>query len=189
MMVSLDGFIEGPDHDLSWHNVDDEFNDFASKQMQEMGMLLFGRRTYELMRDFWPNEQPEDKANTIIRDQMDTLPKIIFSKTLPKVEETENWKNIELFQDVDAAYVQDLKQKSDKDIAVLGSNNLCVTLLEKGLLDELRIMVNPVVIGKGTRLFEGLKEKHDFKLTSTRTFHNGNILLTYAVIKANSYGK
>lgn len=85
--------------------------------------------------------------------------------------------------------MQDLKQKSDKDIAVLGSNNLCVTLLEKGLLDELRIMVNPVVIGKGTRLFEGLKEKHDFKLTSTRTFHNGNILLTYAVIKANSYGK
>lgn len=190
-MISLDGFIEGPEHDLSWHNVDDEFDAFATQQMKEMGMILFGRRTYELMENFWPHHKPTDTENKIVREQMDTVPKIVFSKTLKKVNETEDWKNITLKREVIKDEIMKLKQgsagnasKNDaggegKDIAVLGSSNLCVTLLELGLLDELRIMINPVVIGKGTPLFHGLKTKQKFQLTTTQTFKNGNILLTY----------
>lgn len=181
MMVSLDGFFEGPGHDLSWHHVDDEFNVFAAKQLAENGTILFGRRTYELMEDFWPNYKPEDKENERVRDLMDTLPKIVYSTSLTKVQETKDWKNVTLRHEVDAEEIKRLKADGEKPIAVLGSSNLCVTLLKLGLLDELRIMVNPVVIGKGTRLFEGLDTKLDLTLVNTRTFGNGNELLTYTV--------
>ncbi len=179
MMVSVDGFMEGPDHDLSWHHADREFNVFAAKQMAENGMILFGRRTYELMEDFWPKYVPEDKDNVIVRDQMDNLPKVVYSKTMKEVHETKDWKNVTLRHDVDAEEIKRWKAENGKPIAVLGSSNLCVTLLKLGLLDELRIMVNPVVIGKGTRLFEGLETKLDLKLLSTRTFGNGNVLCVY----------
>lgn len=183
MMVSVDGFFEGTDHDLSWHNVDAEFNTFAAKQMQGMGMILFGRRTYELMESFWPAFVPAqgDTDNETVRNQMDALPKIVYSRTLSSVKTSENWKNVTLRHDVDADELRRLKSGSGKPIAVLGSSNLCVTLLKLGLLDELRIMVNPVVIGKGTTLFEGLDVKKTFSLLHSRTFQNGNVLLTYAV--------
>lgn len=184
-MVSLDGFMEGPSHDLSWHNVDKEFNEFAADQMEEPCMLLFGRKTYELMRDFWPAYKPVDPENKIVREKMDTMPKIVFSKTLEKVSEDDNWKNVRLMHEVDPGEIKKLKQSGgdDKYIAVFGSNNLCVTLLELGLLDELRIMVNPVVIGKGTLLFKGIKDKLNLKLIKTRVFKNGNILLCYQPLR------
>ncbi len=181
MMVSLDGFFEGPNHDLSWHHVDDEFNAFAIKQLGETSMILFGRRTYDMMASFWPNYEPEDEENRIVRQYMDTIPKMVFSKTLDAVHETNDWKNVTLRHEVDAEEIKRLTSESGKPIAVFGSSNLCVTLLKFGLLDELRIMVNPVVIGKGTRLFEGLDAKLDLTLLSTRTFGNGNELLTYKV--------
>jgi len=182
MMVSLDGFFEGLDHDLSWHTVDDEFNTFAAEQMTEAGMLLFGRRTYELMRDFWPTYKPVDPENTIVRERMDTLPKIVFSKTLKSVEEHENWKHVMLVRAAEARELKKLKQEAGKDLVVLGSNNLCISLIEATVLDELRIMVNPVVIGRGTRLFEGLVDKLPLQLVNTRMFQNGNVLLYYQVV-------
>lgn len=182
MMVTLDGFMEGENHDLSWHNVDVEFNQFAAKQLQDdMGTLLFGRRTYELMHDYWPIAVPSDSDDEIVKNLMNTLPKVVVSHSLETVNEEENWKNVRVVKDNLKEEIKRLKEEDGKDIAVLGSNNLCVTLLELGLLDELRIMVNPVVIGKGTPLFAGIKDIHKCILTETRTFTNGNILLTYSV--------
>lgn len=180
MMVSLDGYIEGEDHDLSWHNVDEEFNDFAIPQTESVGTLLFGRRTYELMRDFWPTEEART-TDPVVANLMNTTPKIVFSHTLERVEETEYWRNIRLVKDNVVEEVKKLKSEGGKDVAVYGSNNLCITLLEEGLLDELRIMVNPIVIGKGTPLFAGIKEKVSLQLTTSRNFKNGNVLLTYSV--------
>ncbi len=178
MMASLDGYMEGPDHDLSWHNVDDEFNAFAIKQLDEAGALIFGRRTYELMAGFWPKykRKPGD-SNAVVADKMDELPKIVFSKSLDSVAWSEKWDNISLLKNVKD--IAELKKQPGKDLAVLGSNNLCVSLLRSGLLDELRIMVNPVVIGAGTPLFEGLGRKQEFKLMKTRVFNSGNVLLYY----------
>jgi dihydrofolate reductase len=179
MMVTLDGFFEGIDHDLSWHHVDGEFNVFAAKQMQEAGVLLFGRRTYELMEGFWPNYDPDDEDNTIVRDQMDMMPKIVVSRTMKTVHETKDWQNATLLQTLDPKEITKLKEQKGKPIMVLASSQLCVGLLQLGLLDELRIMVNPVVIGKGTRLFDGIDKKLDLTLQGERKFGNGNILLTY----------
>jgi len=178
MMVSLDGFFEGPGHDLSWHNVDSEFNDFADKQLDETSTLVFGGKTYKMMADFWPSDiAVKTVANTATR--MNSLHKIVFSRTLKKVE----WNNSELHNSGIAEAILNTKRKPGKDIAVLGSSNLCLTLIKENLLDEIRIMVNPVVLGHGTPLFSGLNEPLKLELTSERAFKSGNVLLTYTLHK------
>lgn len=178
MMISLDGYMEGLDHDLSWHHVDEEFNAFAAKQMQEADTILMGKNTYQLMESFWPSKAGlEDDPE--VAGLMNTTPKIVVSHSLEKVNETGHWKNIRLIKDNLSEEVEALKNTEGKDIIVLGSNNLCVTLLQENLLDEIRIMVNPVVIGDGTPLFQGIKEKVTLTLTNLRQFSNGNILLSY----------
>ncbi len=182
MMVSIDGFIEGENHDLSWHNVDQEFSIFANKQLDGAGTLLFGRKTYQLMENFWPSKAGlEGDPETAIR--MNNMPKIVFSKTLKEVKETKIWKNVTLCKSNVLEEITNLKNLKGKNIVVLGSNNLCVTLLQYNLLDEIRIMVNPVVIGKGTPLFQGLEYKQKFNLSKAQKFKNGNILLIYKTIK------
>lgn len=179
MMVSLDGYIEGENQDLSWHHVDEEFNDFASSQLQEADTIIMGRKTYQLMESFWPSKQGLEE-DPVVAQLMNNTPKLVFSKTLDKVVETKHWKNITLIKNNIVEKIKKIKEKSGKDLIVLGSNNFCVTLLENGLLDELRIMINPVVINKGTPLFIGLNKKINLKLTKTREFKNGNILLYYS---------
>ena len=82
-LITLDGFFEGPNQDISWHNVDEEFNDFAIEQLQTMGAIIFGRVTYEGMASYWPTEVAlADDA--VVAGQMNSMPKIVFSKTLDK---------------------------------------------------------------------------------------------------------
>lgn len=177
-MASLDGYFEGPNHDLSWHNVDSEFNEYAIEQTRNVGILLFGHRTYELMKDYWPTEEAQ-KDDPIVADLMNTTPKIVVSKTLEKVEETEHWKNIRLIKNNVAEEIKTLKAEPGKNMAVYGSNTLSVNLLEMGLLDEVRIMLNPVAIGSGTPLFKGIRNKISFQHLNAKSFKNGNVLLTY----------
>jgi len=180
MMVTLDGYFEGPGHDLSWHNVDAEFNDFAIPQMMEADTILFGKRTYQLMEEFWPSPAGLE-GDPEVADLMNNTAKIVVSKSLKQVTETVHWKNARLISSNVAKELQKLKEQPGKDIIVLASSNLCVSLLEWGLLDEIRIMENPVAIGAGTTLFHGLKKRIKFKLVQERTFQSGNALLTYHV--------
>lgn len=173
MMVSLDGFFEGLDHDLSWHNVDQEFNEYAIEQTKSVDIILFGRRTYEMMANFWPTDQAKD--DPIVAGLMNNSKKIVFSKTLMKAD----WQNTILIKNNTAEEIIKLKKQEGKNIAIYGSNNLTVSLIEKGLVDEFRIMINPVVIGKGTLLFQGLQSKLDLTLMQTKNFKNGNVLLYY----------
>jgi dihydrofolate reductase len=178
MMVSLDGYFEGPKQDIGWHNVDEEFNDFAIQQLDDVDMLLFGRVTYEGMASFWPT--PFAKENDpIVAEKMNTVSKLVFSKTLDKAE----WNNTKLVKEHVAEEILQLKQQSGKDIAIFGSSDLAVSLISLGLVDELRIMVNPVVLGNGKSLFNGLRGKLDLKLLKTRTFSSGNVLLYYQLAK------
>ena len=174
MMVTLDGFFEGPGHEIDWHNVDEEFNEFAIDQLNEIDTLLFGRVTYEGMASYWPT--PFAKENDpVVADKMNTIPKIVFSKTLDKVE----WSNSRLVKENIAEEVSQLKQQQGRDLAIFGSANLMVSLLQMGLVDELRIMVNPVVLGNGKPLFKGIHDTLNLKLIKTRTFRSGNVLLYY----------
>lgn len=181
MMVSLDGYFEAPGHDLSWHHVDEEFNDFAVNQMQEADTILFGRRTYQLMESFWPSKEGRE-GDPQVAKLMNETPKVVVSKSLQEVTETNIWKHVRLINANFKDQIKKLKKEKGGNIILLASSNLCVSLLKWGLLDEIRIMINPIVIGKGTPLFEGIDDKVTLKLTKTRVFKTGNVLLTYDVL-------
>jgi dihydrofolate reductase len=174
IMVSLDGYYEGPNQDISWHHVDKEFNDFAIQQLDEVDMLLFGRVTYQMMASWWPTPSAIE-SDPIVAGKMNSLPKIVFSRTLAKAE----WNNSRLIKDNIADRVAELKQQPGKDLAIFGSSDLAASLLQMGLIDELRIMVNPVVLGNGKPLFKGLNHRAELRLTRTRSFGSGNVLLYY----------
>ena len=178
MMVSLDGYFEGPNHDLSWHNVDPEFNEYAIAQTKNVGTFLFGRRTYDLMAGYWPTDQAR-KNDPIVAELMNTTPKIVFSHKLKQLKPVPHWKNAQLMNGLDTKIIRKLKQESQKDLGIYGSNNLCVEMMELGLVDEFRIMVNPVAIGQGTPLFAGLSNRQKLNLIDSKTFRSGNVLLFY----------
>ena len=177
MMVSVDGYFEGVNHDLSWHTVDAEFNAFAEEQnIGSVDLLLFGHRTYDLMASWWPTEQgmADDPE---IAQFMNTTAKIVVSHDAFQPA----WENTRVMSENVFDEIEKLKTLSGKDIALFGSNNLCVSLMGAGLVDEFRIMVNPVALGVGTPLFAGLSKKMKFKLLKTREFKSGNILHYYVL--------
>lgn len=181
-MISLDGYFAGPDGDISWHNTDEEFGKFANEQTQEFGTLIFGRTTYEVMKQYWPTPQGL-KDDPIVAAIMNTIPKIVFSKTLTNDEETATWKNIMVWNDIDPEEIKNLKHQNGKDIAIFGSGTIVQQFTNLGLIDEYWLMVNPVILGKGKPLFADVKEIMKLKLLKTRTFGNGNILLYYQTLK------
>jgi dihydrofolate reductase len=181
VMLSLDGYFEGPDHDLSWHNVDDEFNRFAIEQLRETGLILFGRKTYQLMESYWPGAAVDPETSHDDREiahLMNNAEKIVFSRTLDRVRETENWKNVKLRRKVDPVEIRHLKEMPGRDIWV-GTSDLAVSFIKEDLIDEFRFMINPVVVGGGTRIFQGLDRRLDLELTRIRKFQSGNVLMYY----------
>lgn len=179
-MATLDGLFAGPGGEIDWHHVDEEFNEFAIAQLNSAGGLLFGRVTYQGMASYWPTDVAI-KNDPIVADKMNTLPKIVFSRTLERVE----WNNTRLVKGNIAEEISKLKQQPGKDLLLFGSADLASTLTNLGLIDEYRVMVNPVVLGNGKPLFTGMKEKLNLKLTSTKTFRNGNVLLCYQPDRKN----
>ena len=174
MMVSLDGFFEGPNRELDWHPVDKEFNEYAIDLLNNVDVLLFGRITYEMMAKYWPSSE------AILNDpkvagKMNNLSKIVFSKTMGKAE----WKNTRLVKDNIEKELIDLKNQAGKDMAILGSSNLALSLMRAGLIDEYRIIISPLVLGKGKSLFTGIHGKLNLKLLKSKTFKSGNLLLHY----------
>jgi dihydrofolate reductase len=174
MMVSLDGFFEGPNCEIDWHVVDEEFNEFANRQLDSVDILLFGRVTYELMAGYRPTP-PAATNDPITADKMNHLQKIVFSRSLSSVE----WQNARLVKENIPEELSKLKREPGKDLIIFGSSNLSVTLLQHGLIDEFRIMVNPVILGNGKSLFEGVKERLNLRLLKTQAFRSGNVLLYY----------
>jgi len=173
-LMTLDGYIAGEGGDISWHSVDEEFQELANAASNSGNTLLFGRVTYELMAGFWPTPEAI-RTDPIVAAGMNKSEKIVFSRTLQKAD----WNNTRLVRDNMLAEVRKLKQGTGKDLTVLGSGSIVAQLAEEGLIDEYQVLLNPVVIGKGKTMFEGLKRRLALKLVRTRTFGNGNVLLTY----------
>jgi dihydrofolate reductase len=169
MMVSLDGYIEGPKKELDWHVWDDEMEKFGHEMLESIDTILLGRITYQLFADYWPS------AKDSITPQMNNLPKIVFSRSLKRAD----WQNTRIISENVTEEISKLKHQSGKDLAIFGSSNLALTLLQNNLIDEYRIVVNPVILGNGKPLFEGLNNRFNLKLQKTKTFGNGNVLLQY----------
>lgn len=174
MVVTLDGYTEGPDGEFDWPNVDDEFNEFAISQLNDIDTLLFGRVTYEGMASYWPTSAAIE-GDRAVAGRMNSVPKVVFSTTLDAAD----WENTTLIKGNVADAVSELKQQSGKHLALFGSSNLTVSLLEQGLVDELRVMVNPILLGAGKSLFTGLRNRVPLELQHTTTFSSGNVLLSY----------
>ncbi len=173
-MVSVDGYFEGPNHEIDWHNVDAEFNEYAIDLLHHVDALIFGRVTYQLMANYWPTSAARTD-DPDVAERMNNLPKIVFSRTLKTIE----WQNSRLVKENVAGEIKRLKQQPGKDLAIFGSSNLALTLLPLGLIDEIRLFVAPIVLGGGRPLFQGLEKRLPLKLVNTKTYRSGNILLFY----------
>lgn len=174
VMTTLDGFFEGPNQTIDWHNVDAEFNEFAINQLNSVDALLFGRVTYEGMASYWPTPMAI-KDDPIVAEKMNSIAKFVFSRTLDKV----TWQNTRLIKENIGAEVARLKGQPGKDLIIFGSSGFSVSLIQYSLIDEFRLMVNPVILGGGTTLFKGLARPLGLKLLDTKAFNSGNVLLTY----------
>src|SRR5215510_20552 len=143
-LVTLDGYISGADGDISWHRVDQEFQQHAEKTSNSGNTLLFGRITYEMMAGYWPSPDAfKDDPN--IAQGMNRSPKIVFSRTLKKAD----WDNTRLVKGELLAEVRKLKRQSGKGLTILGSGSIVAQLEQAGLIDEYQILLNPVILGKG----------------------------------------
>ncbi len=173
-MVTVDGYFEGPKKwVIDWHNVDAEFNDFAIRQLDATDLLVFGRVTYEGMASYWPTQRAI-KNDPMVAGRMNSMAKVVASKTLRKAD----WNNTTLIQTGIEREIASLKREPGKEIGIFGSANLAATLINAGLVDEFRIIVNPVFLGKGTGLFSDL-QRTNLKLLDATTFESGNVLLRY----------
>lgn len=169
-MITLDGFYAGPNDEFDWPNVDAEFDVWSLAQLDRSDTIVFGRTTYQGMAAYWPTAPAEDPT----AQRMNSYPKVVVSRTLDKAD----WNNSRIVRGLDA--IAELKQESGKDIAVFGSFDLTVGLIEAGLLDEIRIIVNPIVLGGGKSLFASTDKRISVTLKDTKRFDSGNVLLTYA---------
>lgn len=175
MNVSLDGYVEGPGHDISWAHGDSE--PFAQEQGRTVEAILFGRRTFEMMRQFWPTDQARQVAPETARF-MNEKPKYVASHSAFEP----GWDKTTVFHEDAMAQIRALKERTAGRIAIFGSNTLCASLIDADLIDEFQIMVNPVLLGEGTSLTRGIKEHTPLRLVSAETQASGAVLLTYAIV-------
>ncbi len=174
--VTLNGFFEGPDHDINWHKHGGEESKHSDVSLQAGNILLFGRRTYEMMYSFWPTPMAAEMFPETAKG-MNRSEKIVFSSTMKKAE----WKNTKVIGGNIVEEMKRLKKTNGKDMTILGSGSIVAQFADAGLIDGFQIMIDPVAIGSGTTLFGGLKQKLDLKLTGTKTFKSGVVLLSYEV--------
>src|SRR6266536_1069926 len=175
--VSLDGYFVDGNGDMSWAKAnqdDEEWKSFVADNASGGGVLVFGRITYEMMAGFWPTPFALENM-PVVAERMNNLPKVVFSRTLEKA----SWNNTKLVKGDMAAEVRSMKKETGEGMVILGSGSIVSQLTSEGLIDEYQVVVNPVVLGNGRTMFEGVKEKLNLRLTKTRAFGNGNVFLSY----------
>lgn len=172
LFVSLDGVYEAPDQ---WHfpYFNDEMGDAVQAQMDASDAMLLGRITYQEFAEYWPR-QSNDEVD--IADYMNNTPKYVVSETLRAAD----WQNSTLINSDLVAELTRLKEQPGKNIGVTGSGTLVQSLLNDGLLDELRLLVHPIVVGSGKRLFAQRSDRKPLQLLDAQTFSTGVMYLTYA---------
>ncbi|WP_128802033.1 MULTISPECIES: dihydrofolate reductase family protein [unclassified Streptomyces] len=177
MNISLDGYIEGPDHDISWHRVDEEMHQHFNDVVRQYGALLSGRRTYELMAAYWPTADADPGVTPVGAEFARiwrSIPKVVYSRTLQRAD----W-NATVVREVVPEEVRAFKERSLGDLG-LGGARLAGEFLRLGLVDEYRIYVHPVVVGHGTKLYPEVDMSASPHLLESRTFGNGVAFLRYA---------
>jgi len=177
-LVTVDGFFAGPKGEIDWHNYDDEMGTYSLEQMKSLSALIFGRTTYEMMASYWPTPDGV-KSEPVVAGIMNSIPKTVFSETLKEVKDGQLWKNVRIFHEIEPEEIIKMKEQEGGDIAIFGSGTIVQQFTNLGLIDEYRLVVNPLILGNGKPLFKDIKNKPKLKLVNTRVFRNGNVLLCY----------
>jgi dihydrofolate reductase len=171
-LVSLDGVMESP-NEWAFPYSNDEMEQANASGMAASDALLLGRATYQEFASYWPYQNSADQPYT---DYLNSTPKFVVSTTL---EELLEWQNSTLIQGNVVEEITELKRRPGKDITVIGSAALVRSLLQDSLLDELRLMVHPIILGSGMRLFEDGGDQKALRLVDSKTFGTGVLYLTY----------
>jgi dihydrofolate reductase len=176
IMVTLDGYIAGPNGELDWAIIDEELHAFVNNEQRAIGVELYGRRTYEVMADFWPTAHLDPAAPAFVVEFAriwQDMPKIVFSRTLTRVGE-----NTRLVRDNMVEEVQALKAQPGKSLSI-GGSGVASTFIRLGLIDEYGLYIHPVILGGGKALFPSLDASAPLRLVESRTFGSGVVFLRY----------
>ncbi|MCW3464168.1 dihydrofolate reductase family protein [Chitinophaga nivalis] len=178
--LTLDGFMAGPNGELDWHfpHWNHEMATYAYDQLSAADTILAGRVTYQKMADHWPvaaRDPYSNRQDLAFARLMNSLPKIVFSRTLSKV----TWQHSRLMKENIREAIMQLKQQPGKDMIMYGGVTIAAAFIQMELIDEYRIWVNPVAIGSGTPLFENVEQHLALQLIDTTPFSNGVVLLRY----------
>jgi dihydrofolate reductase len=178
MHVSLDGFVAGPNGEMDWIRFDDQLVDDVAELTATADTALFGRVTYQMMEGYWPTaaDSPDATKHDIEHAHwVNNAPKIVFSRTLEKVE----WQHSRIVRDHIPEEIARLKQQSGKNLLMIGSTATAHTFMQLGLIEEYRINVNPVVLGSGIPLFAGIQDAINLQLVQAKTYASGVVGLHY----------
>ena len=175
--VSVDGYFRTTAGDIGWvheQREDPEFKEFIAGNASGGGVLVFGRKTYEMMSSFWPTPAAAQQF-PVVAKQMNALPKVVFSKTLKRAA----WNNTTLVAGDAVTEMRRLKQQPGEPMAILGSGSIVAPLARAGLIDEYQLVLFPLILGDGVSMFDGVGKTVGLKLKSSRTFRNGIAFLVY----------
>jgi dihydrofolate reductase len=178
MHASLDGFVAGTKGEMNWITVDDEIFDFVKTMTDQADTALYGRVTYQMMEAYWPTAADQPNASKHDKEHAvwyKNVSKVVLSTTLAETGLT----NTKVYRDNLLENITRLKQQSGKDILIFGSPRASHSLLQKGLIDEFRVFVNPVLLGQGIPLFKNIPDLTRLKLLESKTFASGVVALHY----------
>jgi dihydrofolate reductase len=177
--LTLNGFFKGPNEDISWHRHGQEEAQFSEEALsQNDNILLFGRKTYEMMASFWPTPEAKELFPKVA-EGMNRAEKIVFS-TSPFAPQ---WENTQAISGDIVEKIREMKESPGKDMTTLGSGSIISLFADHGLIDEYQFMIDPVGLPDGTPLFKDTKQKLDLRLTGSRVFNSGVVMLTYQPVR------
>ncbi|HOY94928.1 MAG TPA: dihydrofolate reductase family protein [Catalimonadaceae bacterium] len=172
--ITLDGYYKDQDQGIGWHQHGKEEGEFSAENMKSGNCLLFGRKTFEMMKEFWTSPIAADMFPEVAKG-MNAAEKWVCSRTIPEP----GWTNSQVITGELISEIRKMKQSEGADITILGSGEIVTQLTEANLVDAFQIMIDPVVIGSGTSVFSGITNRQNLRLVGTRTFSSGAVLLDY----------
>lgn len=170
MHISLDGFTAGPNGEMDWIKLEDGIFDFVKTFTDESDLAIYGRVTFELMDGYWPNAADQPNATKHDKEHSDwynNVSKIVVSRTMKN-----DRKNIKVISDDLAENINSFKKQPGKNIMMFGSPGISHSLIAEGLIDDLWLFVNPVLLGKGSPMFKDANKIIEFKLVESKQYGN-----------------
>ncbi|GJM36422.1 MAG: hypothetical protein DHS20C18_54230 [Saprospiraceae bacterium] len=180
MHISLDGFVAGPNGEMDWIKVDEEIFDYVGKRIKDGDTALYGRVTYQMMENYWPTagDKPTASTHDIEHSKWyNKIHKVVLSKTMKGADLT----HTKIISDNLSDSINEIKQQASQDILLFGSPTATHSLMQQNLIDGYWLFVNPIILGQGIPLFEGINDKIKLELLTTRQFNCGVTELNYIV--------